>query len=246
MKAPDPKRRRSYARKIGGEGRMGLQTYRAKPNFDRTSEPRGRTPLTDGHSFVVQEHAARRLHYDLRLELDGVLKSWAVTRGPSLVPGDKRLAVEVEDHPLEYFGFEGRIPEGEYGAGCVIIWDRGQWEPEGDPHQGLAEGHLDFRLHGEKLKGRWSLIRMKPRRGETQTRWLLIKARDDEARNASDLDILAQEPNQLCPAATSKRSEKARRGSIRHRVVKEGANMRRRPPSRPRPSAPRNRRRHRG
>ena len=154
-------------------------------------------PRTNGRSFVVQEHAARRRHYDLRLELDGVLKSWALARGPSLIPSDRRLAVEVEDHPLEYASFEGTILAGEYGAGVVIIWDRGYWEPEGDPHAGLAEGHLDFRLHGEKLKGRWSLIRMKPRRDAAHANWLLIKARDEAARSASDADILAEEPKSV-------------------------------------------------
>ena len=120
-------------------------------------------PRKSGHLFVVHKHAARRLHYDLRLELDGVLKSWAVTRGPSLSPTDKRLAVHVEDHPLDYAEFEGRIPEGEYGAGSVIVWDRGEWSPEGDPHRGLAKGHLEFELKGTKLKGRWHLVHMKGR-----------------------------------------------------------------------------------
>jgi bifunctional non-homologous end joining protein LigD len=107
-------------------------------------------PPTEGRSFVIQKRAARRLHYDFRLELDGVLKSCAVTRGPSLVPAEKRLALEVEDHPIEYGTFEGTIPEGQYGAGSVIIWDRGTWEPEGDPHKELAKRNLDFRLHGKK------------------------------------------------------------------------------------------------
>ena len=111
----------------------------------------------------MHKHAARRLHYDLRLELDGVLKSWAVTRGPSLSPDDKRLAVRVEDHPLDYAEFEGRIPEGEYGAGSVIVWDRGRWSTEGDPHEQLAKGHLEFDLEGSKLKGRWHLVHMKGR-----------------------------------------------------------------------------------
>jgi bifunctional non-homologous end joining protein LigD len=109
----------------------------------------------------IQKHAARRLHYDLRLELDGVMKSWAVTKGPSLVPGAKRLAVQVEDHPVDYNTFEGTIPKGAYGAGIVLVWDRGRWFPEGDPHQGLKKGDLAFRLEGEKLKGRWYLVRMR-------------------------------------------------------------------------------------
>ena len=114
----------------------------------------------------MQKHDATRLHYDFRLALDGVLKSWAVTRGPSLVPGEKRLAVAVEDHPLEYADFEGTIAKGEYGGGSVIVWDKGSWSPIGDPHRGLKKGHLDFELYGEKLKGRWHLVRMrgKPRR----------------------------------------------------------------------------------
>ncbi len=155
------------------------------------------TPSTEGHFFVVQKHAARRLHYDFRLELDGVLKSWAVTRGPSLVSGEKHLAVEVEDHPIEYGTFEGTIPKDQYGGGTVIIWDRGSWEPEGDPHKGLAKGHLDFRLHGEKLKGRWHLVRMAPPRGATRKNWLLIKARDEEARDPSDPNILVEEPQSV-------------------------------------------------
>src|SRR5271168_3340644 len=141
---------------------MALEAYRRKRNFKATAEPKGREPLENSNIFVVQKHDATRLHYDFRLELDGVLKSWAITRGPSLVPGEKRLAVEVEDHPLEYGTFEGTIPKGEYGGGSVIIWDRGTWEPEGDPHKALAKGHLDFRLDGEKLKGRWHLVRMAP------------------------------------------------------------------------------------
>jgi bifunctional non-homologous end joining protein LigD len=170
---------------------MGLRAYRAKRDFERTREPRGgAVSATGSHSFVVQKHAARQLHYDFRLELDGVLKSWAITRGPSLVPGEKRLAVEVEDHPLEYGTFEGTIPKGQYGGGSVIVWDRGTWEPEGDPHKSLAKGHLDFRLDGEKLKGRWHLVRMTQRRGEKRKNWLLFKATDEQARNASDPDIL--------------------------------------------------------
>ena len=173
---------------------MGLQTYRKKRKFDVTPEPRGRATRAKGNQFVIQKHAARRLHYDLRLELDGVMKSWAVTRGPSLVPGDKRLAVHVEDHPIEYNAFEGTIPQGEYGGGTVMIWDRGRWEPDGDPHRGYKKGHLIFTLEGEKLRGRWHLVRMHGRGGEKKEPWLLIKAKDDEARNPDDPDILEDKP----------------------------------------------------
>src|SRR5690349_19634378 len=137
-----------------------LTEYRRKRDFAKTAEPAGRIARGKGHSFLIQKHAATRLHYDFRLELDGVLKSWAVTRGPSLDPKEKRLAVHVEDHPLDYGGFEGTIPKGEYGGGTVMLWDRGTWEPIGDPHEGMAKGRLHFRLEGERLHGGWALIRM--------------------------------------------------------------------------------------
>ena len=117
----------------------------------------------EGFGYLIQKHAATRLHYDFRLELDGVLKSWAVTRGPSLDPADKRLAVEVEDHPVEYGGFEGTIPKGQYGGGTVMMWDTGSWEPIGDPHAGLKKGKLEFKIHGKRLQGEWTLVRMKGR-----------------------------------------------------------------------------------
>jgi bifunctional non-homologous end joining protein LigD len=173
---------------------MGLEVYRRKRKFEVTPEPRGHTARGKGNRFVIQKHAARRLHYDFRLELDGVMKSWAVTKGPSLVPGEKRLAVHTEDHPIEYNTFEGTIPQGEYGGGTVMIWDRGHWIPDGDPHKGYRKGHLDFALEGEKLRGRWHLVRMNRRAGESKEPWLLIKARDEEAREANDPDILEQEP----------------------------------------------------
>jgi bifunctional non-homologous end joining protein LigD len=176
---------------------MGLQAYHAKRKFTATPEPRGRQARRKGNAFVVQKHAARRLHYDLRLEHDGVMKSWAVTRGPSLVPGEKRLAVRVEDHPVEYNKFEGIIPEDQYGGGTVMIWDRGTWQPEGDPERGLAKGHLDFTLDGKKLHGAWHLVRMRGRPGEKRENWLLIKARDDAARGERDPDILEDEPDSV-------------------------------------------------
>src|SRR5438874_7318707 len=131
---------------------MALEAYRAKRDFSATPEPKPNAPATDhqGWSFVVQKHDARRLHYDFRLELDGVMMSWAVTRGPSLVPGEKRLAIHVEDHPVEYNKFEGIIPEDQYGGGTVMVWDRGTWTPDHDPHKGMQKGHLDFDLNGEK------------------------------------------------------------------------------------------------
>src|SRR5215213_5633614 len=137
-----------------------LQPYFAKRDFKITSEPTGGKATQGALSFVVQKHAATRLHYDFRLELAGTLKSWAVPKGPSLDPADKRMAVHVEDHPTDYASFEGTIPKGQYGAGQVIVWDRGTWEPVGDPHRGLEKGHLDFRLSGEKLSGEWHLVRL--------------------------------------------------------------------------------------
>ena len=177
---------------------MALETYRRKRDFKTTAEPRGKKAVArKGDSYVIQKHAARRLHYDLRLELDGVLKSWAVTRGPSLVPGEKRLAVHVEDHPLEYGEFEGTIPKGEYGGGTVIVWDRGRWKPIGDPHKGYAKGHLEFELDGEKLHGRWHLVRMAGKPREKRENWLLIKGDDDAARPAGAIDILEERPESV-------------------------------------------------
>jgi bifunctional non-homologous end joining protein LigD len=172
---------------------VALEIYRKKRRFAVTPEPRGRKAAAGGHRFVIQKHAARRLHYDLRLELDGVMKSWAVTRGPSLDPGQKRLAVHVEDHPIDYNSFEGTIPQGEYGGGTVMVWDRGTWVPEGDPHKAYAKGHLVFDLDGEKLHGRWHLVRMRGRDSDRHENWLLIKARDEEARGPRDPDILQQQ-----------------------------------------------------
>ncbi|HTN62174.1 MAG TPA: DNA ligase D [Devosia sp.] len=174
-----------------------LETYRQKRNFKSTSEPKGRKARKTGNAFVIQKHAATRLHYDLRLEMDGVMKSWAVTKGPSLVPGEKRLAVHVEDHPLEYNNFEGTIPKGEYGGGTVIIWDQGSWTPVYDAHKGYAKGHLEFELKGEKLSGRWHLVKMAGKPSEKRENWLLIKGEDDAARTASDPDILEERPESV-------------------------------------------------
>jgi len=165
---------------------MSLALYRRKRDFAHTPEPRGRTRRTAARrSFVIQRHAARRLHYDFRLELDGVLKSWAVPKQPEPVAGQKRLAVHVEDHPLEYGRFEGEIPTGHYGAGKVAIWDHGWWEPAGDARAAYRNGSLKFTLHGRRLHGAWALVRMRSRDDASRDRkenWLLIKERDASAR----------------------------------------------------------------
>src|SRR5438132_1525246 len=140
---------------------MGLREYHRKRDFAKTPEPRGREAPAAGDSFVVQKHAATRLHYDFRLEMEGVLRSWAIPKGPSLDPSQARLAVQVEDHPLGYGDFEGIIPAGQYGGGTVVVWDRGHWIPDGDPVAGHRAGKLSFRLDGEKLHGAWTLVRMK-------------------------------------------------------------------------------------
>jgi bifunctional non-homologous end joining protein LigD len=176
---------------------MALETYRKKRNFAATAEPKGAPPVADSNIFVVQKHDATRLHYDFRLALDGVLKSWAVTRGPSLNPLEKRLAVAVEDHPLEYADFEGTIAKGEYGGGAVIVWDKGTWAPLGDAHKGLKKGHLEFELHGQKLNGRWHLVRMHAKPGEKRENWLLIKGDDEFARSPDEADILEERPESI-------------------------------------------------
>ena len=180
--------------------RESLAAYREKRDFERTPEPRQATDPArragDALSFVIQKHDASHLHYDFRLELDGTLRSWAVPKGPSLDPAVKRMAVEVEDHPLSYADFEGTIPSGQYGAGSVIVWDRGEWRPEGDPRAGLAAGKLKFELRGAKLRGRWTLVRMRGK-GEKKAPWLLIKERDGEARAADDYDVLDALPDSV-------------------------------------------------
>ncbi|MGH9869699.1 MAG: DNA ligase D [Candidatus Polarisedimenticolia bacterium] len=167
-----------------------LREYRRKRDFRKTPEPAGeRAGAPAGDSFVIHKHDASRLHYDLRLEMDGTLKSWAVPKGPSLDPGEKRLAVHVEDHPLDYAGFEGTIPEGEYGGGTVMIWDRGRWIPQGDPRAMYRKGHLRFNLEGEKLRGGFSLVRMKGEAGQDGRNWLLIKHKDPDT-HAARADVL--------------------------------------------------------
>ena len=179
---------------------MALEEYRRKRDFRKTPEPAGNSPArekaTAPLSFVIQEHAARRLHYDFRLELDGVLKSWAVPKGPSLDPGEKRLAVQVEDHPLDYGGFEGIIPEGQYGGGTVLLWDRGNWVPKDpDPAAAYAKGMLKFELRGEKLHGNWALVRMGGKAArERRQNWLLVKERDEEAVPHSGDAVVANNP----------------------------------------------------
>jgi bifunctional non-homologous end joining protein LigD len=183
----------------------GLRDYQRKRDFARTPEPRGRARTAPRSrrvaaretapaplQFVVQQHAARRMHWDFRLELGGVLKSWAVPKGPSLVAGERRMAVQTEDHPLQYADFEGVIPKGEYGGGTVVVWDRGFWTPIGDPVRGLARGKLDFELAGEKLRGRWHLVRMKSRE-RNRASWLLIKGRDAQARPSGDAPVVESE-----------------------------------------------------
>ena len=197
---------------------MGLQEYRTKRDFKKTLEPRGRKYSSkEKRIFVIQKHAASHLHYDLRLELDGVLKSWAVPKGPSLNPNDKRLAVEVEDHPLDYAYFEGSIPLGEYGGGDVIVWDKGEWIPPQNPLKALEKGHLEFELHGEKLSGRWMLVRTRKLGNSKKSNWLLIKRHDQFAEE--DLDILKKDksvitgqrlPEKKTPAPKKKKAVKAK------------------------------------
>jgi bifunctional non-homologous end joining protein LigD len=194
-----------------------LETYRRKRRFDRTPEPAGgggaareRARAREERLFVVQKHAASRLHYDFRLELDGVLLSWSVPKGPSLAPADRRLAVRTEDHPLEYADFEGIIPKGEYGGGTVMVWDRGTWTPEGDAAEGVRKGRLTFTLHGRKLRGRWHLVRTRLDSGQREN-WLLFKGRDEAADE--HVDLVGEQPDS---ALTGRTLEEI--GSARDRV----------------------------
>ena len=188
-----------------------LAKYNAKRDFARTAEPAGEVAPGEGYSFMVQKHDATRLHWDFRLELDGVLKSWAVTRGPSLDPNEKRLAVRTEDHPLSYATFEGTIPKGEYGGGTVMLWDRGTWTPHPgkDPVKTLAEGHLHFTLDGERMRGEWLMIRLKPRGKERNENWLLRKLDDAQAGGT---DTLTEEA--LTSVATGRTMEEIAAGKV--------------------------------
>ena len=194
-----------------------LSKYRAKRDFTKTAEPSGHNRIAASNRlrFVIQKHAATRLHYDLRLELGGVFKSWAVTRGPSLDPADKRLAVEVEDHPLDYGDFEGTIPKGQYGGGTVQLWDRGYWEPDGPtpPEKALAKGDLKFILHGKRLHGSFVLVRMKhDRTGGRRNNWLLIKHRDQHAREGDGDAILTEDRSVASGRTMAKIAEGKGRG----------------------------------
>lgn len=172
-----------------------LSAYRARRDFTKTTEPAGAAAVDAGHRFVVHKHSATADHYDLRLEHNGVLLSWAVPRGPSLNPKDKRYAVQTEDHPLQYLDFEDVIPKGEYGGGPMIVWDTGTWAPMGDADEGLRKGDFKFRLWGQKLKGGWMLVRMKPKPGDRKQNWLLFKENDPEADPSTD--ILAARPESV-------------------------------------------------
>ena len=182
---------------------MGLREYHRKRDFAITPEPKGEESPRSGRSFCIQKHAATRLHYDFRLEMEGVLKSWAVPKGPSFDPADKRLAMMTEDHPIDYGDFEGIIPAGQYGGGTVLLWDRGTWEPLEDPHQGLRKGALKFRLDGEKLKGKWTLVKIKGRDARDDAKsWLLIKERDELVQSSSAYDVTQQRPESVSTGRT--------------------------------------------
>lgn len=204
-----------------------LQEYARKRDFNATPEPSGkrkRGKRAHALQFCIQKHDASHLHYDFRLELDGTLKSWAIPKGPSLDPKVRRLAVHVEDHPLDYADFEGRIPEGHYGAGDVIVWDRGVWEPEGDAHEAYAKGKLRFRLQGEKLGGVWNLFRTHLAGKKEQ--WMLVKSHDAQARSESEYSIVEALPDSVlsertlvprkpaAPKAATPRSSRKRPGNV--------------------------------
>ncbi|SIT78745.1 MULTISPECIES: non-homologous end-joining DNA ligase [Burkholderiaceae] len=206
--------------------RKALDEYTRKRDFDTTPEPPGKTGKPSARrertnhalQFCVQKHDATRLHYDFRLELDGTLKSWAVPKGPSLDPHVKRIAIHVEDHPLEYAAFEGHIPKGHYGAGDVIVWDRGVWMPDGDPAEAYRKGRLTFRLDGEKLAGRWHLVRTRLKGKQEQ--WLLIKSDDNDARPESEYDIVQALPDSVLSDRTLRPATSARHPATRQAARK--------------------------
>jgi len=219
-----------------------LDPYHRKRRFDETPEPSGKATsrtavrkpssrkATQALSYVIQEHDARRLHYDFRLELDGTLKSWAVPKGPSLDPSVKRLAVHVEDHPVEYGSFEGEIPPGNYGAGSVIVWDRGTWEPDGGvahAREAYGAGKLKFTLDGDKLQGGWMLVRSHMRGSGDKEQWLLIKERDDAARSEAEFDVLAERPGSVLDGAAVRGAGKGKRAGrtteVKHAAEKHAA-----------------------
>jgi bifunctional non-homologous end joining protein LigD len=174
-----------------------LQKYKAERDSSRALQmAEGGALREKARAFVIQKHWATRLHYDFRLELEGAMKSWAVPKGPSYDPKDKRMAVHVEDHPMSYNTFEGQIPEGQYGAGKVIVWDEGTWRPMGDPLQGYQDGNLKFELHGRKLRGHWALIKIKSRHGKDNA-WLLIKERDGLERPAAEFSVIDEFPDSV-------------------------------------------------
>ena len=213
-----------------------LSTYLRKRDFRQTREPKGSVAKGDRHRFVIQRHDATRLHYDLRLELDGVYKSWAVTKTPSLDPAVKRLAVQVEDHPIEYGTFEGTIPEGQYGGGTVQLWDRGTWRSQTDtPERDLAGGHLKIVMNGERMKGKWALIRLRDDKHRPGRRvrhnWLLIKEIDDEAHRGRQGDALQKAVTSVKTGRTLDQiADKSRKVWNSNRSVKENvAALKRKP-----------------
>jgi bifunctional non-homologous end joining protein LigD len=231
-----------------GDPDRSLERYKEMRDFEVTAEPGGRVARTKtGRSFVVQKHDARRLHYDFRLEHNGVLLSWAIPKGPSLAPGDKRLAVQTEDHPIDYRDFEGTIPEGQYGGGPVLVWDRGTWTPIGDPDEGLKKGRLDFELHGEKLHGRFILVRTGGRDAKKPS-WLLMKRSDAWATSGPDANIVDAEPASVLTGRTIEDiragvpavpAKQVRRAKASPRRASRGGTKQGTPSRRPRTSAER-------
>ena len=227
--APVAKRARKTARASEAPAaNEPLAKYNAKRNFKKTAEPEGVVPAaaTDASAltFVIQKHWASRLHYDFRLELDGVMKSWAVPKGPSFDPAMKSMAIQVEDHPVSYNSFEGTIPKGEYGGGTVILWDKGAWEPVGDPREGLAEGKVLFRLHGQKLAGLWELVRISKPGATGQLQWMLFKKRGDAwARPFAEYDVIKALPDSVMekPLGPVEEREPERAGVARVSVSQE-------------------------